>query len=43
MVEFKYNKKTGALEVWKDGVRIGRIETTGDKAIKEQGKKQKQE
>ena len=30
MVEFKRNKKTGILEVWKNGKKIGIIKTMGD-------------
>lgn len=30
MVEFKRNKETGILEVWKDGVKIGEVITMGD-------------
>lgn len=31
MIEFKRNKETGILEVWKDGKKIGEVETMGDK------------
>lgn len=31
MIEFKRNKETGILEVWKDGKEIGDIITIGDK------------
>lgn len=30
MIEFKRNKKTGILEVWRDGKKIGEIITMGD-------------
>lgn len=30
MIEFKRNKETGILEVWKDGKKIGEIKTIGD-------------
>ena len=30
MIEFKRNKKTGVLEAWKDGKKIGEIVTMGD-------------
>lgn len=30
MIEFKRNKETGILEVWKDGKKIGEIRTMGD-------------
>lgn len=30
MIEFKRNPKTGILEVWKDGKKIGEITTMGD-------------
>lgn len=30
MIEFKRNKKTGILEVWKNGKKVGKIETMGD-------------
>lgn len=30
MIEFIRNKETGILEVWKDGVKIGEIDTMGD-------------
>lgn len=31
MIEFKRNKETGILEVWKNGKKIGEIITMGDK------------
>lgn len=30
MTEFKRNKKTGILEVWKDGKKVGNVITMGD-------------
>jgi hypothetical protein len=33
MIEFRRNKKTGILEVWKDGKKIGEIITMGDEVI----------
>lgn len=30
MIEFRRNKKTGILEVWKDGKKTGIIQTMGD-------------
>jgi len=30
MIEFKRNKETGILEVWKNGKKIGEIVTMGD-------------
>ncbi len=30
MIEFKYNKETGILEVWKNGKKTGEIITMGD-------------
>lgn len=30
MIKFKRNKKTGILEVWKDGKKTGIIQTMGD-------------
>lgn len=30
MIEFKRNKKTGILEVWKNGKKVGEIVTMGD-------------
>lgn len=30
MIEFKRNKDTGKVEVWKDGKKIGEMETMGD-------------
>lgn len=33
-MEYKRNKETGILEVWKDGKKIGEIITMGDKISK---------
>ena len=30
MIEFKRNKKTGIVEVWKDGKKVGEIVNMGD-------------
>lgn len=30
MIEFKRNKETGILEVWKDGKYVGDVTTMGD-------------
>ena len=30
MIEFKRNKETGILEVWKNGKKVGEITTMGD-------------
>lgn len=30
MVEFKVNKETGHIEVWKNGEKVGEIKTMGD-------------
>lgn len=30
MIEFKRNKKTGILEAWKNGKKIGEVITMGD-------------
>lgn len=34
MVKFIRNKKTGLLEVWKNGKKIGEIRTMGDEVKK---------
>lgn len=34
MVEFKRNKETGILEVWKNGKKIGEVITMGDQLTK---------
>lgn len=33
--QFKRNKETGILEVWKDGKKIGEIITMGDQITEE--------
>ena len=33
MIKFKRNKKTGILEVWKNGKKIGEIITMGDQIL----------
>lgn len=35
MIEFKRDKKTGVLEAYKDGKKIGAVETMGDDVKKE--------
>lgn len=30
MIEFKRNKETGIVEVWKDGKKVGEVITMGD-------------
>lgn len=30
MIEFKRNKDTGIVEVWKDGKKVGEMVTMGD-------------
>jgi hypothetical protein len=42
MIEFKRNKKTGIIEVWKNGKKIGRITTLGDE-VKEKGSLRRKE
>lgn len=34
MIEFKRNKKTGILETWKDGKKVGSVITMGDEVKK---------
>lgn len=34
MIEFKRNKETGKVEIWKNGEKIGEIETMGDEIIR---------
>ena len=34
MIEFKRNKKTGTIEVWKDRKKIGAMSTMGDSVKK---------
>ena len=38
MIEFKHNKKTGILEAWKDGKKIGEVITMGDEVEKNGGR-----
>lgn len=33
-MEFKRNKKTGIVEVWKNGKKVGEIATMGDEVKK---------
>lgn len=33
MITFERNKDTGKVEVWKDGKKIGEIETMGDEVM----------
>lgn len=33
MIEFKRNKETGIVEVWKNGKKVGEIITMGDEII----------
>lgn len=35
MIEFKRNKKTGNVEAWKNGKKIGDVSTMGDEVTKE--------
>lgn len=35
MIEFKRNKETGMLEVWKNGKYVGNIITMGDEVKKD--------
>lgn len=39
MKKFKYNGKTGVLEVWENGKKIGEIDTIGDEIKKRKKKK----
>jgi hypothetical protein len=41
MIEFKRNKTTGILEVWKDGIYQGNIITMGDEVNENSTKQQK--
>ena len=41
MIEFKRNKKTGILEVWKDGKYVGDVVTMGDEINENSTKQQK--
>ncbi len=36
MTEFRRNKETGTLEVWRDGKKIGEVVTMGDEIIEEE-------
>ena len=36
MTEFKRNKKTGIVEVWRDGKHIGEVITMGDEVMKDE-------
>ena len=38
MIEFRRNKETGILEVWKNGKKIGEVRTMGDRIIRGGGK-----
>lgn len=38
-MELKRNKTTGKVEVWKDGKKIGEIDTMGDHIKKEEEKR----
>lgn len=38
MIEFKRNKKTGIVEAYKDGKKVGSIETMGDSMNKKNKK-----
>lgn len=42
-MEFKRNKETGILEVWKDGRKVGEIRTMGDEVKKDNNKKRRDE
>lgn len=37
--EFKRNKETGILEVWRDGKKVGEIVTMGDQVNGREGNK----
>lgn len=37
MIQFKRNKETGKLEVWKNGKKTGEIDTMGDEVINNGG------
>lgn len=34
MIEFRRNKETGILEIWKNGEKVGEIVTMGDEVKK---------
>jgi hypothetical protein len=42
MIEFKRNKETGILEVWKNGKKSGEIATMGDKVGKDNGNRNRE-
>ena len=37
-IELKRNKKTGLVEAWENGKKVGKITTMGDHVIKEEEK-----
>lgn len=37
MIEFKRNEQTEIVEVWKDGKKIGEMQTMGDEVINNGG------
>lgn len=41
MIEIKRNKKTGIMESWKDGKKIGEIISMGDTILKKEKKEKK--
>jgi hypothetical protein len=41
MIEIKRNKKTGIMESWKDGKKIGEIISMGDTIPKKEKKEKK--
>ena len=41
MVELRRNKKTGIVESFRDGKKIGKVITMGDSTRKNEGKKKK--
>lgn len=41
MIEFRRNKETGILEVWKDGKKTGEIITMGDEVIENESLRDK--
>lgn len=43
MVEFKRNKKTGKLEAYKNGKRVGSVGTMGDEVKKENDRENKKQ
>ncbi len=42
MIEFKRNKKTGIVEVWENGKKIGEVITMGDIIIQEEHKREEE-